>query len=153
MNTGYVIRQALPADEARIRTLFIEMLRAIYRADAAEGYANGYLDRYWTGGEDRIYVAQAEDVVAFLSVEVHREKDAYLYLDDFSVTAAWRNRGIGTALLQRAEERAKELGIPAVVFHVEKTNAAARRLYERLGYAVFRDDGTRYLMAKMISEG
>ncbi len=35
-----------------------------------------------------------------------------------------------------------------ILFHVDKNDASAFRLYERLGYKVFRDDGNRYLMKR-----
>ena len=149
-NVNDIIREAVPGDEERIRALFAEMLRSIYHKDDVQGYEAGYLDKYWQGGEDRIYVAELGEVEAFLSVEVHHEEKDYLYLDDLSVVEAYRNRGIGTALIRRAEARARELEIPAIVFHVEKSNEAALRLYERLGWSVFRDDGSRYLMGKEI---
>ena len=42
---NYRIRTAVPADEARIRELFLEMLRTIYRTDDVKGYGEGDLDR------------------------------------------------------------------------------------------------------------
>lgn len=142
------IRPALPGDELRIRELFVEMLRTIYGTQDVQGYEPGYLDKYWRGGEDRIFVAEAPAVEAFLSVEVYREPEAYVYLDDLSVTEAFRGRGIGTRLIRRAEAYAEEIGNRRIVFHVEKSNVAAFRLYGRLGYAVHRDDGSRVLMKK-----
>ncbi len=124
------------------------MLRTICHKPDVRGYEPGYLDKFWRGGEDRIYVAGDPEVAAFLSVEVYREPEAYVYLDDLSVTAACRDRGIGTRLIRTAEDYARELGIGHIVFHVEKTNSSAFRLYERLGYTIHRDDGTRYLMKK-----
>ena len=104
------------------------------------------LDRYWTNGEERIFVAEDEDVVAYLSVEVHHDPDAdYIYLDDLSVTEGYRNRGIGSALIREAESYAQKIGINAILFHLEKTNTSAYRLYEKLGYEIYRDDG-RYLI-------
>ena len=50
------------------------------------------------------------------------------------------------SLIHKAEDYAMELGLEDVLFHVEKTNTSALRLYERLGYKIFRDDGNRYLM-------
>ena len=144
------IRNAVPADEERIRALFLEMLQTIYHRENVEGYPDGYLDRYWIGGKDRLYVAEDRDVVAFLSVEVHEEANLYIYLDDLSVTRDYRNQGIGSALIKEAESYATESQIPAVLFHVEKTNLDAYRLYQRLGYVVYRDDGHRYLMKKDI---
>ena len=146
----YAIRTAVPADETRIRELFLEMLRTIYGTQDVKGYEDGYLDRFWAGSEDRIFVAEDKDVIAFLSAEVHHDPVTYIYLDDFSVTAAYRNRGIGQALIRTAEAYAKETAASAVLLHVEKTNASAMRLYEKLDYSVFRDDGSRLLLKKDI---
>ena len=49
-------------------------------------------------------------------------------------------------MIHKAEDYAMELGLEDILFHVEKTNTSALRLYERLGYKIFRDDGNRYLM-------
>ena len=148
----YRIRKAVPEDEGRIRELFEEMLRTIYHTDSEEGYENGYLDKYWRGGEDIIFVAEdPRDVAAFLSVEVYRRPEEYVYLDDLSVTASCRNKGIGTALIQTAEAYAAKLRISVIVFHVLKSNAQALRLYKRLGYFICRDEGSRYLMGKDLS--
>ncbi len=143
----YRIRKAIPEDEQRIRELFIEMLQTIYHTEDVEGYESGCLDRYWINGEERILVAVDKSVVAYLSIEVHHEQEAeYIYLDDLSVTESHRNLGIGSALIHEAEAYAKEIGIQRMLFHVEKSNTDAFRLYERLGYKVFRDDGNRYMM-------
>ena len=151
MKAPYTIRTAVAKDEPRIRELFEEMLRTICHTDTVEGYACGYLDKFWRDGEDRIYVAEDTEVIAYLSVEVYREPETYIYLDDCSVTAAHRNKGIGTALILTAESYARELNIPAIIYHVKKTNEAAFRRYKRLGYSIYRDDEDRYLMQKDIS--
>ena len=149
-NMNYSIRIVVPEDERKIRELFIEMLQTIYHTEDVQGYEPGCLDRYWVSGEERIFVAEDEDVVAYLSVEVHHEPDMdYIYLDDLSVTKAYRNLGIGSALIREAEIYARKIGIRDIVFHVEKSNTSAFRLYERLGYKVFRDDDSRYLMNKI----
>ena len=150
---GYTIRIAIPEDEQRIRELFIEMLQTIYHTEYVEGYEPGCLDRYWTNGEERILVAEDESVVAYLSIEVHHEPEAdYIYLDDLSVTESYRGHGIGSALIHEAETYAYEIGIHHILFHVEKSNTDAFRLYERLGYKVFRDDGNRYMMKNSASK-
>ena len=145
----YTIRTAVPEDEPKIRELFIEMLKTIYHTEDVQGYEMGYLDRYWTNGEERIYVAEDEGVIAYLAVEVHHDPEMdYIYLDDLSVTEAYRNLGIGSALIHEAEKYAQDIGMRHIFFHVEKSNTAAFRLYERLGFKIFRDDGNRYLMNK-----
>ncbi|MBQ3865161.1 MAG: GNAT family N-acetyltransferase [Clostridia bacterium] len=142
------IRTAVPKDADRINDLFREMLITVYGLQDPEGYTQETLDRFFSGEEGRIYVAEDRDVVAFLSIEVHHDPRDYLYLDDFSVTETYRNRGIGSELLRTAEAYAKEIGIPDILLHVEKSNFSAFRFYEKWGYAVFRDDETRYLMIK-----
>ena len=147
----YKIREAVSTDESRIRELYLEMLKTVYHTENAEGYRDGDLDRFWNGSEDRIYVAQENDkVLAFLSAEVHHEQKDYIYLNDFLVTEAYRNKGIGTQLIRSAEAYAREIGIPAVLLHVEKTNEKAMNLHERLGYSSYRDEGQRFLMKKDI---
>ena len=147
----YKIRTAVPEDEEKIRELFLEMLRTIYHTDDVKGYEEGDLDRFWSENPDRIYVAEDSQVIAFLSVEVHHDPVDHIYLDDFSVTAAYRNKGIGSALIRAAEEYAGQIGSRAVLLHVEKANTAAMRFYERFGYSVFRDDGNRFLLKKDIN--
>ena len=147
----YRIREAAEEDEQKIRELFLEMLRSIYHTEDVQGYEDGYLDRFFSGGEDRIYVAEDGEVVAFLSVEVHHEEENYIYLDDFSVTEAYRNKGIGSELLHAAESYAREIHMPAILLHVEKANQRALRLYERREYAIYKEDGERYLMKKDLS--
>ena len=145
----YAIRTAVVADEKKIRELFVEMLRTIMHTESPDGYEEGYLDKYWGSGEDRIYIADAGgEAVGFLSAEVYHDPVDHVYLDDFSVTAGYRNRGIGSALLRAAEAYAGETGSRAVLLHVEKTNTSAMRFYERSGYSVFRDDGDRFLLKK-----
>ena len=143
----YRIRTATPEDEQRICELFIEMLQTVYHTEDVEGYEPGCLDRYWIKSDERILVAEDESVVAYLSVEVHHEPETdYIYLDDLSVTKDYRNLGIGSALIHEAEAYARDIGIQHILFHVEKSNTEALRLYERLVYKIYRDDGNRYMM-------
>ena len=151
-NNEFSIVTADASDKERINELFMEMLRSIYGTEDVKGFEDGYPDRFFRGGENIIFAAKAGgEIVGFLSVEVHREQQDYIYLEDFSVSASHRSRGIGTALIDRAERYAWQLGIDAVLLHVERSNTAALRLYERLGYSVFRDDGNRLLLLKNIS--
>ncbi|WP_050008377.1 GNAT family N-acetyltransferase [Butyrivibrio sp. WCE2006] len=146
---GYKIRKAVSEDEQRIRELFIEMLQTIYHTEDVQDYEPGYLDKYWTDGEDVIFVSEDNGVIAYLGVEVHREDEKdFVYLDDLSVTEKYRSQGIGSALIHEAENYAKKKGVENILFHVEKSNTEAFRLYEKLGYKIFRDDGSRYLMKK-----
>lgn len=145
------IRKAARNDEPVIRALFIEMLQTIYSKQDVDGYEDGYLDKFFDGREDWICVAETGgSVAAYLSIEVHREQENFIYLDDLSVSARYRSHGIGTELINAAERFAVETGIPTIVFHVEKSNRSAFRLYERLGYSIMSDEGTRFRMVKKV---
>ena len=145
----YTIRKANKNDINRICELFIEMLKTIYNTDDVKGYEDGDLDHYFEENENVIFLAESKDeVIGFLSVEVHREDRDYLYLDDFSVSTNCRGNGIGNALLKEAEKYGKSLSIPACLLHVEKSNERAFKFYERNGYSVFEDQGNRLLLLK-----
>lgn len=145
------IRKAVKQDEPRIRALFIEMLQTIYSKQEVDGYEDGYLDKFFDAHEDWICVAQIHGfVAAYLSIEVHREQETFLYLDDLSVSQRYRGNGIGTSLIKAAEQFAEEINVPTIVFHVEKSNGSAFRLYQRLGYSIMSDEDTRFKMMRKI---
>ena len=51
-----------------------------------------------------------------------------------AVVAGWRGRGVGTALLAEAVERARKAGAHKIALQVWPHNAAALALYERFGF-------------------
>jgi GNAT superfamily N-acetyltransferase len=60
--------------------------------------------------------------------------DSLPYIEDVFVLPEWRDRGVGTALLEAAESAAAARGDRGVSLAVSTGNSAARRLYTRLGY-------------------
>lgn len=145
----YTIRKADKKDEKRICDLFMEMLQTIYNTDDVKGYEDGNLNHYFEENENVIFVAESEnEVIGFLSVEVHRDEQEYIYLDDFSVSEKFRQNGIGNALLKEAEEYGKSAKVSASLLHVEKSNDRAFNFYKRNGYSVFEDQDNRLLLIK-----
>jgi GNAT superfamily N-acetyltransferase len=68
------------------------------------------------------------------ALAVAERVDALPYIEDAFVVPEWRNRGIGTALLQAAERAASDRGDLGLSLAVSTANRAAQRLYTRLGY-------------------
>ncbi len=58
------------------------------------------------------------------------------YLSTMGVDPTFRGRGIGSALINAAGERARELGFSRLSLLVSKGKDRVRALYERLGFAV-----------------
>ena len=61
-------------------------------------------------------------------------KAGEFYIDSLAVSLPHRNQGVGTALIEKAKEMAKEQGIGVVTLAVEPTNPA-KKLYRKLGFA------------------
>ena len=142
-------RRAVPADIPAIEQLFAEMLASVGDEETG-GYESGYLDKFFGGG-DVIYVAVSDgDAVGYISVELYPD---FVYLDDLSVTERFRGKGIGTKLIKFAERYAADSNVPMTSLHVERSNTAARYLYQRLGYAVSGEEDDRFRMTKHIRKG
>ena len=142
------VRRARPGDAKRL----VELARAV------GGEPEGWLiaDGEWrTVREERRYLgASARSrhtavLVAELGTELvgrltitRDSHPACGHVADVGVMVARqaRRQGVGTALLQAAEEWAASVGIDKVELHVWPRNTAAIALYRRLGYA---DEGLR----------
>jgi ribosomal protein S18 acetylase RimI-like enzyme len=114
------------------------------------GYKEGELDSFFIDDENKIFVAEVNGVVVgFLSVCMNKELD-YLYLDDYCVATKFRGNGIGSRLLNLAEEYALKFGINNINAHVESSNYESRNFYERKGFSVLSDDGNRLAINKKV---
>ena len=60
-------------------------------------------------------------------------KAGEFYIDSLAVSLPYRNQGVGTALIEKAKELARGLGIDVVTLAVEPENRA-KKLYEELGF-------------------
>jgi ribosomal protein S18 acetylase RimI-like enzyme len=82
-----------------------------------------------------------------------RARDGAAVLIAAAVAPELRGRGIGTALVNAAEELVCSRGFGAIVLGVEDWNPRARRLYEHLGYNAFASDEFTYLGAPVPNPG
>lgn len=143
---NFTLRKAHADDKKRIEELFIAMLESIY-TEAQNGYETGYLNKFFTGRDDWICVAECNDtIIGYIAIEVHNEPEKFVYLDDISVSEAFRSQGIGSALIKKAESYAAEKNAAYIALHVEVSNTSALKLYERLGYSVRRNEENRLFM-------
>lgn len=122
--------ERLPYDEA--------VLRRAYAALWTEPL-HGAVWLAWDGDELAGYGVLA----CGFSLE-YRGRDAFV--DELYVRLDWRNRGIGSRILDAMEEECRRQGIAALHLEVDHDNPAGLRLYRRRGFA----DHERHLMTKWL---
>lgn len=136
---SYTIKRANGDDLEAVALLF-DGYRVFYEQDSDIDRARDFM-------EERLLL---EDSVVFLAVEDDTGRAlgfAQLYplfssvstqrswlLNDLFVADAGRKKGVGEALMQRAEDHARETGTKGLTLNTAHTNTTAQRLYERMGY-------------------
>lgn len=96
----------------------------------------GYDDslKILTSPTREVYVARADEAMVGFTILIM--SGAFIgFIQTIGVAPEWRNRGVGTRLVQFAEERIFKVS-PNVFMCVSSFNKDAKRLYERLGYEV-----------------
>ncbi len=116
-----MIRPATPAD--------LELLDALERASFPDPWTR---DSLATALREAGYLVLLCDEVGFLLGWNTGEEAEIARL---GVVEAARGQGIGAALVERALSDFKARGVTAVFLEVREVNGAARRLYERQGFA------------------
>ncbi len=66
---------------------------------------------------------------------IETKKDEF-YLANMAVSPGFQGRGIGSRLLEHAQQKAQKAGLKKCSLIVDTENPAAHRLYERFGYQV-----------------
>lgn len=100
-----------------------------------------YFDDFFRGETCAALVAEADRVVGVALVLVRPtpslpifRQQSYGILDGIAVDAAFRRRGIGTALAKASAEWAESRGAAFIELGVYEFNDGARAFYEHLGF-------------------
>ena len=82
-----------------------------------------------------LYVLRVPDegIVAFCSFWLVLDE---VHINNLAVRGEFRGRGVGTALLEHVLQAGASRGAERATLEVRRSNAPARRLYERLGFEV-----------------
>jgi ribosomal protein S18 acetylase RimI-like enzyme len=116
-----------------------------------------YVEQMWSGWDDdaqeeffranfnpatiRVIVVDGRDV-GLLHVE---REPAEIFLANIQLLPEFQNRGLGSAVVRSVLADAEAHRLP-VRLQVLKSNRAARRLYERLGFQLTGETSTHYLL-------
>jgi GNAT superfamily N-acetyltransferase len=143
-DSGIVLRRAT-ADDARTLELLAARLagfelppwRTAEEIASADGRA--MLAAVRAGhADDEVLIAERDGAAAgclHLLVATDFFGRRHAHLSVIAVTEAAEGSGVGRVLMRRAEQWARERGLALLTLNVFATNARARRLYERAGYA------------------
>jgi len=101
-----------------------------------------YRSRLEDSGRSVLVAVMDGSVIGFADAALEQHEDqgtydrpgVYAYAEELIVTAAYRRRGVATALMRALERWAKSVGARAILLDTHVTNAEARSLYQALGY-------------------
>ncbi len=155
---GYRIRPFRPED--------LEEVERINRVFLPENYPSYFFIENYRRFPSSFLVAESDrgEIVGYVMCRVesyYTKKMTLLFghVLSIAVSKRHRRRGIGRALMIRAEEGLRSYGADAIYLEVRVSNDPAILLYEKLGYkklgvipSYYADGEDAYLMYKIIEE-
>jgi ribosomal protein S18 acetylase RimI-like enzyme len=125
------IRLAQSDDVAAIRAL-VEAAYAIYlpRLERAPAPVSADYEALVGAGDTWVGVSDRR----LVGVLVIREEDGALQIENIAVHPEYQSRGFGRALIEFAESRARELGLPNVTLYTNEAMVENLRLYPRFAF-------------------
>lgn len=145
---NFNIRTYTPKDETAVKKCITELKKYESQFDPDYSTSEESVNRLFisilkekeNGGE--IFVAESNDkVIAFASLGIDDKNDELIvnkiptaYISDIIVLEEYRGKGIGKALLKKAEDFAKEKGLKYIKLIVFSENNKASGLYKSFGF-------------------
>ncbi len=138
----YALRPAEDTDFEFLYRLKVECLREYIEETWGwdEAFQRHYFAREFDPARLQIVTVNAQDV-GEVSLE---DKGHELFLAGIYILPAWQNRGLGTGIIRNILDLSRTAG-KSVRIQVLKVNPA-RQLYERLGFEIYGESRTHYLM-------
>jgi ribosomal protein S18 acetylase RimI-like enzyme len=156
------IREISPGEHGFLRAMLYE---ALYVPDGGdkfprsvidESHLSRYVEDFGRRGDNAmVLLANAELVGAVWCRLFSNEDQGYGFVDDrtpelsIAVAEAWRNRGLGTRLLEELFELMRDRGFTAVSLSVDCRSPAVD-LYRRSGFDVAQEVGSSFKMIKTL---
>jgi ribosomal protein S18 acetylase RimI-like enzyme len=146
-----VIRECQPAEMPQVEACFVELQDFLHALEpnvlegkAAKKYFD-FMRSRCAETSGKVFVAEEEQqVVGFVCVwgkvpseELDEEPGEYAFISDLVVLPAYRRQRVGQALLERAEEYARSLGVKKIQLEVLANNTGALKLYTNDGFRAY----------------
>lgn len=100
-------------------------------------------------GFEYYLVQENNEPLAYAAIEI---KEKSLLLSKIYTYKSFRGKGIGNALMQKIENRARELGVNAIELVVVKLNITALGYYKRKGFSIAKEISTTYTNGYVVDE-
>jgi Acetyltransferases len=109
-----------------------------------EKWSESYMKQYEDEDIDSAYI-EDKDKAVFLYYVNHRSVgqiklcanwNGYALIEDISVSGNWRNKGIGTKLLEKAVQWAKQNNLAGLMLETQDVNVPACRFYARNNFII-----------------
>jgi len=132
------IIRASPQDVDRVAPLF-DQYREFYKERADPEGARSFLMERLTNDESVVFLAADRELGAVGFIQLYPSFSStsmkrLWILNDLFVSPTARKRGVGEALLRRAEEFAKETNAKGLELETWVNNLPAQHLYEKCGW-------------------
>jgi len=135
----YRLRGAVPSDFSFCRKLYVEtmfpLLEALGQLDSQR--AEQAFETYFDCDEISLVIVE-ETMVGWIQVS---EEPARLNLDQIYLLPSYRNRGLGTLLIEDVMKKAASMEKPLHLSTVKGNPAVS--LYRRLGFTFYSEDETK----------
>jgi len=129
----YNIRKAKKSDLENIRNLVVELAIFEKEPNAVTATLKDYQINFEKGVFDAIIIEEDNKVIGtcIYYMTWSTWKGRMLYLEDFVITQAYRQRGLGQFLFNALLEEAKNLNVILVKWQVLDWNEPAIKFYEK----------------------
>jgi len=88
----------------------------------------------YISNDNRVIFFALEDDTLLGQITLRRHWNKYCYIDDIAVKSAARKKGVGTSLLNKAEEWARNRGLSGFMLETQDINLGACRFYIKNGF-------------------
>lgn len=140
---GLEVRYYIQSDAAAFRDLNVAWITAHFTMDAKDREVLENPGAMVIGRGGRILIAE-EDGAAVGTLALIPVQPGQVELCKMAVSPGLRGKGIGRALLEAADDAARNMGATSIWLEANKVLDAAISLYRSCGYAELTDDAPAY---------
>jgi L-amino acid N-acyltransferase YncA len=131
-----LVRVASPEDATAIATIYNQGIVDRVATFETRLRTPAEIELWFDGVHPIVVLEQDDEVVAFASSSLYRDRACYAGIAEFSVYVErdWRGHGAGRLTLEALLQQVEQAGFWKVVSRVFLENAASRRLLHSLGF-------------------